>query len=139
MRRSIRSTARSIGAFSRPGQAYPGFGRVAAQAPTDPARAEALADAIEEMFAAFAAQGPTEAELVVAKQQIANLLDEITTTPGFWIERLATLDYRGLSLDDIARIGADYQRFTAEEVRATFARYHEPAARFRLVILPRKP
>ncbi|HSF02109.1 MAG TPA: insulinase family protein, partial [Solirubrobacterales bacterium] len=137
--REDRQLVYSIGAFSRPGQAYPGFGRVAAQAPTDPARAEALADAIEEMFAAFAAQGPTEAELVVAKQQIANLLGEIMPTPDFWKERLATLEYRGLSLDDIARIAADYQRFTAEEVRAAFARYHEPASRFRLVILPRKP
>jgi zinc protease len=135
--REERQLVYSIGAFSRPGEAYPGFGRFAAQAPTDPAKAEALADAIEEMFGAFAAQGPTAEELVVAKQQLANLLGEIMSTPDFWRERLATLDYRGLSLDDLGRIAADYAGFTAEEVRAAFNRYHAPAARFRLVIIPR--
>ncbi|MGH7390049.1 MAG: M16 family metallopeptidase [Candidatus Rokuibacteriota bacterium] len=142
MNRTIREDRQlvySIGAFSQPGEAYPGFGRFAAQAPTDPARAEALADAVEEMFTTFAAQGPTAAELLVAKQQLANLLDEIMPTPAFWSDRLATLEYRGLSLDDIARIAADYQAFTAEEVRAAFARHHVPASRFRLVILPRRP
>jgi zinc protease len=129
----------SIGAFSRPGDAYPGFGRFVAQAPTDPAKADALADAIEAMFVAFAAHGPTADELQVAKQQFANLLGEIIATPDFWRERLATLDYRGLALDDIARIAADYQGFTAEEVRAVFSRFHAPASRFRLVVIPRKP
>jgi predicted Zn-dependent peptidase len=137
--REERQLVYSIGASSRPGEAYPGFGRFVAQAPTDPAKAEALADAIEEMFAEFAAHGPTADELLVAKQQLANLLGEIISTPDFWRERLATLDYRGLSLDDLARIAADYQGFTAEEVRAAFGRYHAPASRFRLVVIPRKP
>ena len=46
--------------------------------------------------------------------------------PEFWSGRLATLDYRGLSLDDLARIAADYRGFTAEEIRDAFARYDRP-------------
>ena len=141
MNRTIREERQlvySIGAQSRPGEAHPGFGLFAAQAPTDPGKAEPLAEALEEMFTAFAVSGPTAEELTVAKGQIGNLLDEAIKGPDFWSDRLATLDYRGLSLDDIARIAADYQRFTADEVREAFARYARPETRFRLVILPQR-
>jgi zinc protease len=137
--REQRQLVYSIGAFSSPGEAYPGFGLFAAQAPTDPAKAEALADALDEMFTAFASEGPTADELSVAKGQFANLLDEAMRGPDFWMDRLATLDYRGLSLDDIARIAADYQSFTADEVREVFSRYARPEGRFRFVILPERP
>ncbi len=129
----------SIGAGARPGEAYPGFGIFAAQAPTEPAKATALGGALDEMVTAFAAGGPTAEELAVAKRQMATLLDEVTKAPSFWLERLATLDYRGLSLDDIARIAADYQRFTTDEVRETFARYARPEGRFRIVVVPQPP
>jgi hypothetical protein len=42
-------------------------------------------------------------------------------------------------LDDIASIGADYQRFTTDEVRETFARYARPEGRFRIVVVPQPP
>ena len=134
--REERQLVYSIGAYSQPGEAYPGFGVFAARAPTDPAKAGALVDAVEEMFNAFAAHGPTADELAVAKQQLATLLDEVTKGSDFWADRLATLDYRGLSLDDVARLATDYQRFTAEEVREALARYARPEARFRFVIVP---
>ena len=137
--REERQLVYSIGAGSRPGDAYPGFGRFATQAPTEPAKAAALGGALDEMVSAFAATGPTADEMVVAKRQMANLLDEITKTLDFWLDRLATLDYRGLSLDDIARIGADYQGFTADQVRETFARYARPEARFRIAVVPEPP
>lgn len=91
------------------------------------------------MVTAFAAGGPTAEEMVVVKRQMANLLDEISKTPDFWLDRLATLDYRGVTLDDIARIAADYQGFTADQVRDTFARYSRPEARFRIVVVPEPP
>jgi len=142
MNRTIREERQlvySIGAQSRPAEAYPVFGVFAAQAPTDPAKAVALADALEEMFAAFAVQGPTEDELVVAKRQTANVLGEILKGADFWSERLALLTYRGLSLDDLARIADDLQRLTAAEVREAFARYARPDSSFRFVILPEPP
>lgn len=137
--REERQLVYSIGARLRPGEAYPGFGLLAAQAPTDPAKAAELAEVVEEMFAAFAAAGPSADELAVARQQIGSLLDETMKGPDFWVDRLATLDYRGLSLEDIARIAADYESFTAEAVRDTFARYARPEGHVRLVILPGPP
>jgi zinc protease len=126
----------SIGAMSRPSDAYPGFGMFAAQAPTDPAKAEALGTALEEMYVAFEEGGPTEDELKTAKKQVANTLDEVMRTPGFWLEQLADLDYRGTRLADVLEMPAAYQAITAAEVRETFGRYHVPEARFRLEVVP---
>ena len=78
------------------------------------------------MYAAFARTGPTADELAVARQQLSTFLDEAMQGPDFWSERLATLDYRGLTLAEIARIAADYGSFTADEIRDAFARYSGP-------------
>ena len=98
----------SIGASSEPAVVYPGFGLFAAVVPTDPGKAPALALAVEDMYTAFAKDGPTADELGVAKKQMANLLDEVLKTPDFWLSRLATLDYRALSLDDLLDAKAQY-------------------------------
>jgi predicted Zn-dependent peptidase len=116
---------------------YPGFGRFAAVAPTDPGKAPALATAIEEMYAAFAKDGPTADELVVAKKQTATLLDEVMKTPDFWTGWLATLDYRGIGIDEILAGPAQYETFTARDVHDVFVRYDQPSSRFRFVITPR--
>jgi len=125
-----------IGASSQPASEYPGFGLFVSRAPTDPAKAETLAAALDEMLAAFADKGPTENELAVAKKQIANLLDQTMKEPDFWVSRLSTLDYRGLGVEDIIEAPAAYQRYTTQEIRETFARYSEPGSRFRFVITP---
>jgi zinc protease len=135
--REERGLVYSIGAGLRPGEAYPGLGALAAQAPTEPAKAGALAAALDEMFAAFAAHGPTEGELAVAKSQIGLFMDEAMKGPEFWLDRLARLDYRGLTLDDVARLAADYRALTATEVREAFARHAGPTNRFELIVLPR--
>ncbi|HEV2057350.1 MAG TPA: insulinase family protein [Methylomirabilota bacterium] len=135
--REERQLVYSIGASSEPAVVYPGFGLFAAIAPTDPGKAPALAAAIEEMFADFAKGGPTPDELAVAKKQMANLLDETLKTPNFWLNRLSTLDYRALGLDDLLDAPAQYQRFTAREIQDAFVRYDRPDARFRFVITPR--
>ncbi|HYB42194.1 MAG TPA: insulinase family protein [Candidatus Methylomirabilis sp.] len=127
----------SIGASSEPAVVYPGFGLFASAAPTDPAKAAALASAVEAMYADFAKDGPTADELAVAKKQMANQLDELLKMPEFWSNRLATMDYRGQSLDDLLGAQAEYQRFSADEVREAFVRYDRPDARLRVVIVPR--
>jgi len=126
-----------IGASSEPAVVYPGFGLFAAVAPTDPAKAPVLAAVIEEMFAEFAKDGPTADEVVVAKKQMANFVDETFKTPNFWLTRLSTLDYRALGLDDLLDAPVQYQRFTAQEIREAFARYNQPGARFRFIITPK--
>jgi zinc protease len=135
--REDRQLVYSIGAYSEPAVVYPGFGVFAASAPTDPSKAPILAAAVEDLFAAFAKDGPTPDELAVAKKQMANLLEEIMKTPDFWLGRLSTLDYRGQSLDDLLDAPAQYQQFTAQAIRAAFARYNRPEARWSFVVTPR--
>ena len=127
----------SIRASSEPAIVYPGFGFFVAIAPTQPAKAPALAAAVEEAYAAFAKDGPTPDELEVARKQIANLLDEEMKTPDFWLGRLSVLDYRGLGLDDVLDAPAQYQAFTGAQIQAAFVQHDRPEARFQVVITPR--
>ena len=127
----------SIGASSDPATVYPGFGFFSATAPTEPAKAQELAGAVEAMYGEFATGGPTPEELTVAKKQTATLLDEVFKTPDFWRSRLATLDYRGLTLDDLLDAPAQYERFSGQEIQEAFARYNRPETRFRFIITPR--
>lgn len=126
----------SVSASSQPASEYPGFGLFVARAPTDPAKAEALANALNEMYSLFAKDGPSEDEMAVAKKQIANLLDQAMKEPDFWLSRLSTLDYRGLALTDLVEAPRAYPQYTTQEVRQTFTRYYKPESRFRFVITP---
>jgi predicted Zn-dependent peptidase len=127
----------SIRASSDPAVIYPGFGRFVAVAPTDPGKAQALAVALEEMYAAFAKDGPSDEELTVAKRQTATLLDEIMKTPDYWAGHLSTLDYRGIGIDDVLAAPSQYASFSARDVQDAFARYDRPESRFRFIITPR--
>ena len=127
----------SIRASSEPAVVFPGFGRFLAVAPTDPDKAPALAAAIEQMYADFAKDGPTDAELTVAKKQTETLLDEILKTPDYWAAHLATLEYRGISIDDVLAGPAQYASFTARQVQDAFVRYDQPPSRFRFIVTPR--
>ena len=127
----------SIRASSDPAVVYPGFGFFVAIAPTEPVKAQALAAAVEDTYAEFAKDGPTPDELAVARKQMENLLDEEMKTPDFWLGRLASLDYRGLGLDDLLQAPSQYQQFTAKEIQEAFVRHDRPEARFRVVITPR--
>lgn len=125
-----------IRAFSQPAQTIPGFGFFGAGAPTEPAKAPKLAAAIDEMFAQFAENGPTEEEITVAKGQIANSLDETMKEPGYWTGELSDLVYRGTKLDDINNDPAAFQAITATEVRDAFRKYYTPDNAIRITVMP---
>jgi zinc protease len=114
----------SISSSSLPASTYPGFGVFSAGAPTDPAKVPALVEKLASMYEAFAAEGPTEEELEVAKKQFANTFDEQMKDPQFWSGRLARITFRGTSLDDIVEDPAAYQALSAAEVKAAFAKYY---------------
>jgi zinc protease len=127
----------SIGASSRPALEYPGFGLFAAQAPTDPAKTDALVAAVDEVYVDFARNGPGADELAVARKQLLNLVDQTFKNPDYWVDRLSALDYRGTDLTELMRGPQHYEQMTAQEVREAFARYFTPAARLRFVVVPR--
>jgi zinc protease len=127
----------SISAASRPAVVYPGLGVFAAQAPTDPAKGAELAAALEEMYTAFAKDGPTEDEMTVAKKQLTNQIDEAMKTPALWTGLLSTIDYRGGDIDDATSATATIASFTAADVREAFAKYFRPETRFHFVVTPK--
>jgi zinc protease len=140
MHKSIREDKQlvySIGAVSRPALEYPGFGLFAAQAPTDPAKTDALMAAVDDIYVDFAKSGPSADELGVARKQLLNSVDQTFKNPDFWVGRLSMLDYRGTDLTELMRGPQHYEQMTAEEVREAFARYFTPAARLRFVVVPR--
>jgi zinc protease len=135
--REERQLVYSIRASSRPAAEYPGYGLFVAQAPTDPDKTAALAAALEELFTAFAKDGPSDDEIRVARAQIDNALAEALAGPDFWSDRLASLDYRGTRLDDVMEARERYAAMTAAEVQEAFARYYAPGARVRIIVTPR--
>jgi zinc protease len=127
----------SIGAVSRPALAYPGFGLFSAQAPTDPARVHDLAGRVEEMYARFAAEGPTEAEMTIARQQLSRAVSDELQRPEFWANRLSAIDYRGLSVAHLLDGPQAYAQLGTQEVSDAFRRHYTPDARFTVVVTPR--
>jgi zinc protease len=137
--REERQLVYSIGAVSRPSWAYPGFGAFVAEAPTDPARAPALAAEIEAMYAHFGTEGPTEDEVAIARRQLVNQLDDQLQRPDVWASRLAAIDYRGESPRELLEARRQYEQASTPDVHDAFRRYYRPAARFTIVVSPAGP
>ena len=130
--------AYSPGVSSRTGTTWPGFGLFSVQTPTDPERADQLADELLRMFQAFATDGPTPEELDVAVQQLRNVHDENVRNPGVWLRQLRTVDYLGRSLESIANERELLGEFSPSELRDIFAVYAIEDNKMRLVIRPRE-
>ncbi len=137
--REERGLVYSIGAVSLPAESYPGFGRFYAASPAEPEKADELADAIHEMFAEFAADGPTDEELDTARLQLANLADETMKEPSFWTQRLQDLTYRGRLLSDVVEMPQRLQTYSGEEIRKAFAQQYAPSNRFTFIVRPEAP
>ncbi|MBK7406260.1 MAG: insulinase family protein [Phycisphaerales bacterium] len=129
----------SIGAGSRAGTTYPGFGVFSAAAPTEPAKAGPLVAKLDSMYEAFAKSGPSEEELDVAKKQFVNTFDEDVQDPAFWARRLQLMTFHGRKLDDILNETAAYEAMTTEEVRSVFAKYCKPENAITVVVKPAGP
>jgi predicted Zn-dependent peptidase len=129
----------SIAANSSGALEFPGYGTFYAFSSTAPEKVDALLADLAAMYADFAAKGPADDELAVAKRQIANLLDERMREPAFWTAALATLTYRGQKLQDTVDAPAAYDAASADQVRETFARYFRPEGSFTVAVIPTAP
>lgn len=126
----------SIGASSRSGTTYPGFGVFSAGAPTEPAKVKPLVEKLASMYAAFAKDGPTSDELEVARKQFAKNFEEQLIEPAFWQTRLESLTFRGIALDDMLKQPEVYAAMPAEEIKATFAKYAKPENAIVVTVAP---
>jgi len=127
----------SIDCRNIPAEAYPGLGMMFAAAPTDPEKAETLADRIIEMMKDFADKGPTDEELTTAKKQIANTLETSLKEPGFWADVLKDTQYRSRTLDELKDLPGVYDRFTAQQLQDVVKKYLKDDRVIRLVAIPR--
>jgi len=123
-----------ISASSNPGITYPGFGLFFAAALTDPKRSDELASTIDEMFEAFALDGPTSEEIETSKKKIANRLEETMRRPDFWSRKLADLTYRGADLDETVSEAEAMQALTGEEVLEEFRTRYTPENKIRVIV-----
>jgi len=128
--------AYSPGVSSTTETTWPGFGLFSVQAPTDPDRAEELADEVQSMFAAFAENGPSDEELTVAVEQLRNIHDESVREPSVWIRELRTMGYLGRDLDTLASEREALGEFTPAELRDIFAKYAVEDGRIRIIVRP---
>ncbi len=127
----------SIGALSRAGSTFPGFGVFSAGSPTEPHKVDALVAKLASMYEAFAKEGPSDEELAVVRKQFANTFDEQTKDPAYWSARLDQMTFRGIDLDDVAATPAAYQAITAKEVKDAFAKYWSKENSIVVVVRPK--
>ncbi|MDX2016201.1 MAG: insulinase family protein [Planctomycetota bacterium] len=127
----------SISANSQPGSAYPGFGVFVAGAPTEPGKVERLSQVLPEMYAEFAANGPTEEELATAKKQLANTFDTDMKEPTFWMGQMQNATVRDLKMDDVVGTPAAVEAFTTSDIREAFAKYYNDQNRMTIAVKPK--
>ena len=126
----------SISASSSPAVAFPGFGLFIAGAPTEPAKADALAREIDAMFAEFAEEGPTDEEIQIARRQMANSLEKDMREPAFWTRQLSDMTYRGTDLADVVGDPDAYQTIGASDVKGAFGTHYTDDSRIIVTVKP---
>lgn len=126
----------SMDCENEPGRAIPGLGMFIASAPTDPHNAERLGNEVIEMMKDFAAKGPSDEELGIAKKQVANMLDSQMKQPAFWLTNIAELNYRKRPLSDLKSVPGIFQTFTADQLRDTVRQYLSDQTVINLQIVP---
>ncbi len=125
-----------IGTSSSPATTFPGFGMVQSSATTDPHKVPALTAKVHSMYAQFAAEGPTEKELAEAKLNFEKTFEQSLKEPSYWATRLDQMDFKGLTLDNIAADPQALQALTAEQLKAVFAKYYKPESAITVVVKP---
>jgi zinc protease len=126
----------SIGASSRAGSTFPGFGVFAAGAPTDPHKIDALVEKLSSMYETFAKDGPTNEEVEVARKQFANTYEEQLKDPASWATRLNQIGFRGISLDELATEPQAYQTMTGQQIKDVFAKYYSKDNAIVVIVKP---
>ncbi len=128
----------SIRSNSSAGSTFPGFGLFSAASQTQPQKADSLVVKIQEMFNAFAKEGPTEAELTVAKIQTAKSMEESMKEPGFWMNQMEVATFDRTKFDDVLAEPEKTQALTAETIRTTFAKYWGDGKTIVVQVMPNK-
>ncbi len=115
----------------------PGLGQLMAIAPTGPDNAERLADEIIKIMQEFAANGPTDAEIEIARKQVLTTLEESLKEPAYWLTLLHDMTYRGRTLEEIKQLPGVFATFTKEQVHEVAKKYIRDDRMLRFIAVPK--
>ncbi len=112
---------------------------IRAGAPTQPAKAEALAEKIGAMFAEFAQSGPTDEEIEVAKRQTLIALENSMREPGFWLSRLNTMTWDGSNPDELLAAPEAISELTKTDILSAYRSYYGTGGLMTVIVKPKAP
>ncbi len=134
--RELRGLSYSPEVSFTPSKAYPDGSLLAASSYAPPERVRETAEIVQGVVAAFAAEGPTAAEVATVRKHLTDLAARSLRDPKFWSRSLADLDYHGGSLTDLASLADTFAGFTAGEVLEVLARTVTDERRLTVICLP---
>ena len=134
--REKRGLAYSVSSGFTPMQA-PGPFSISLQTRSD--QTELALEVVNSTLDDFIAKGPTEAELVRAKQQILGEFPLSTASNSAIVSQLAAIGFYNLPLKNMQLFLDQVQALTVEQIQAAFAAHLDPAHRVTITVGPPQP
>jgi len=129
--REKRGLAYSVSSGFTPMQA-PGPFSISLQTRSD--QTELALEVVNSTLDDFIAKGPTEAELVRAKQQILGEFPLSTASNSAIVSQLAAIGFYNLPLNNMQLFLDQVQALTVEQIQAAFAAHLDPAHRVTITV-----
>jgi zinc protease len=105
-----------VGTAAIPGNVYPGYGVVVANARVPAARAEEAAAVLESVVRNLAAEGVSEAEIAGPRDELVRAVERFEREPRYWESILARSESTGVDPDQVAEGVLFYRSVTANAV-----------------------
>jgi zinc protease len=140
MTKEVREAAQlvySIGAASRPGSTYPGFGVFTISASVDVAQVDATRQAMLDTVAALVAAPVDADELLRARRPLVESYDNALKTNQGWMNLVERAQTEPERIERFSQAKERLSALTAADVQAMAARYLRPEERLEIVVLPR--
>lgn len=129
--REKRGFAYSVHSYFAP-MAQPGPFQIGLQ--TKKEQADNALRLTRDVLAAFLADGPSEAELLAAKQNLVGSFPLRLDSNRKLLDNVAVIGFYGLPLDYLDRYTENVDKVTAEEIKTAFARHVRPDAMTTIVV-----
>ena len=115
-------------------KAYPSFSWIGTSFCTAPADAETVAQQARGIMEAFAAAGPEENELAVAKGRMAHRVLKTQEKTAYWSHILSELDYHQGGLKSIRGVYDGYRSLTREGISQAMGQYFTDLNRWQFIV-----
>jgi len=115
-------------------KAYPSFSWIGTSFCTAPADAKTVAGQARRVMEAFAAAGPEENELAVAKRRMAHRVLKTQEKAAYWSHILSELDYHQGGLKSIRGVYEGYRSLTREGISQAMEQYFTNVNRWQFIV-----